>query len=68
MRNTTDIIVADMPVKTPEKVKIIKANRYMVENSCFLVCYVKRSFGGTAKTVEYAESNHIKIINLAESS
>lgn len=60
-----DIIVADMSEKTPEKVKIIKANQYMVENSRFLVCYVKRSFGGAAKTLEYAEKKkHITVINL----
>lgn len=60
-----DIIVADMPKKTPQKVKIIRANQYMVENSGFLVCYVNHSFGGAAKTLEYAKKKkHITVINL----
>lgn len=59
------ILVADMPEKTPKKAQIIKANRYMADNSRFLVCYVKRSFGGAAKTLEYARGKkHITIINL----
>lgn len=61
-----NILIADMPEKTPKKVQIIKSNQYMIRNSKILVCYVKHSFGGTAKTFEYASKReHIEIINLA---
>ncbi len=61
-----NILIADIAEKTPGNLKIIKSNQYMVQNSCTLVCYVEHSFGGAAKTLEYAKKRaHIKIINLA---
>ena len=61
-----DIIIADIPPKTPKKLQIIKCNQYMVKSSQILVCYVKHSFGGAAKTLEYAEKRKdITVINLA---
>ncbi len=66
-KNYDNILIADMPEKTPKKVQIIKGNQYMIRSSRVLVCYVKHSFGGAAKTFEYASKReHIKIINLAE--
>jgi hypothetical protein len=39
----------------------------MVKNSQVLVCYVKHSWGGAAKTLEFAQKRkNIKIINIAE--
>ncbi len=62
-----EIIMADMPVNTPIRLKILKCNQYMVKNARFLICYVKNAFGGAAKTLEYAErQKHIKIFNLCE--
>lgn len=59
------ILIADIPEKTPKRLGIIKANQYMVKNSAVLVCFVERSFGGAAKTVEYAKKTAgIRIINL----
>lgn len=64
-----NILIADMPENTPRKLKIIKSNRYMIESSDFLICYVKHSWGGAAITLEYAKkTENIKIINLAEST
>lgn len=64
--NYDNIIIADMPENTPRHLKIIKANQYMVKNSDVLVCYVENSFGGAAKTLEYAQKRvHIKIINIS---
>jgi len=63
--NYDDIIIADMPENTPAKYKILMCNRYMVEHSDFLVAFVNYSWGGAAKTIEYAQKKkHIKIINL----
>ena len=62
-----NILVADIPEKTPKKLQIIKGNQYMVKNSQVLVCYVKHSWGGAAKTLEFAQKRkNIKIINIAE--
>ena len=61
-----NILVADIPEKTPKKVQIIKGNQYMVKNSQVLVCYVEHSWGGAAKTHEFAQKQkNIRIINLA---
>ncbi len=64
-KNYDNILVAEIPEKTPKRVQILKANRYMVDTSRFLVCYVKHTFGGASKTLEYAKNkSDIKIINL----
>lgn len=61
------ILMADLPEKTPKKFQILKCNEYMVQNSNFIICYVQYSWGGAAKTLEYAKrKKHIKIFNLAE--
>ncbi|MBP5242911.1 MAG: DUF1273 family protein [Clostridia bacterium] len=39
-------------------------NRYMVDNAQYLVAYYRKSTGGTAYTVKYAESRGRKIIYL----
>lgn len=62
--NYDNIIVADIPEKTPKKVQIIKCNQYMVTKSQFLICYVKHLWGGAAKTLEYANGKNINIINI----
>ena len=65
-REFDDILLADIPPKTPKRLQIIKCNQYMVKSSQILVCYVKHSFGGAAKTLEYAEKRKdITVINLA---
>lgn len=65
--NYDHILIADIPTSTPARYKIIKANQYMVDNSAYLVCYVRHSWGGAARTLEYAQrKNHIKIFNLAD--
>lgn len=59
------LIIADMPENTPVKYRILKCNQYMVQHSDFLIAYVRYSFGGAAKTLEYAQKKkHIKIFNL----
>jgi len=37
----------------------------MVDNSDYLICFVKRGWGGAAKTLKYTEKKkHISIFNL----
>ena len=37
-------------------------NRYMVDNSCVALCYIRYTFGGASKTFEYAKKKEIRII------
>ena len=61
------ILLADVPEKTPHKLKIIKCNEYMVNNSMFMICFVKYSWGGAAKIFEYAKrKKHIQVFNIAK--
>ncbi len=61
-----EILMAEIPDYTPKKFYISKCNQYMVNMSEYVICYVKYSFGGAARTMEYAKTKkHITIINLA---
>lgn len=65
-RDYDNILMADIPERTPQKFRILKCNEYMVKNSDFIICYVERSWGGACKTLEYAKrEKQIKIYNLA---
>lgn len=39
-------------------------NRYMVDNSCQMICYYDGGSGGTAYTVQYGTAHQLKITNL----
>ncbi len=43
---------------------IIKRNEWMVDNSDYLISETKNHFGGSGKTLEYAQRKHKKIIFL----
>lgn len=43
-----------------------KRNRYLVDNSSACICYLTEKTGGTAYTVEYANSKGLFVINTAE--
>lgn len=61
-----NIIIADIPKNTPNRLKIIKTNEFMVDYSDFIICYIEHLWGGAAKTLEYAKGKqHIRIINIA---
>ena len=66
-KNYDHILMSDLPERTPKNFQILKCNEYMVDNSDFIVCYVQYSWGGAAKTLEYAQrKKHIEIFNLAQ--
>lgn len=45
---------------------IVKCNEWMVNNSDFLIAYVKHEWGGAFQTLRYAKKKkHISIINLS---
>ena len=43
-----------------------KRNRFMVDNSCAVLTYIQRPFGGTAYTVNYALDSGRRVINILE--
>lgn len=50
--------------KTPPRFAIEKRNRWMVDKSDLILCYVLYSFGGAAKTRAYAEKKKKSILDL----
>ena len=49
----------------PRKFAILKRNEWMVDSADLVISYVKYSWGGAVKTVEYAKRKKKQIINLA---
>ena len=49
----------------PRKFAILKRNEWMVDSADLVIAYVKYSWGGAAKTLEYAKRIKKQIINLA---
>ena len=44
-----------------------KRNRHLVDNSSVCICYLAKSTGGTACTVNYARRYGLQILNIAQS-
>jgi len=49
---------------TPQKYAIVKRNKWMVDAADTIIAYVKYSFGGAAKTLEYAKKRKKRICEL----
>ncbi len=43
---------------------MLERNRHLVNSSQYLICYLRRNWGGTFYTVNYAEKKNTKIIRL----
>lgn len=56
--------------KVPKRAAIVKANRYMVAHSGYLICYVDHTGSNAGEILEYAKKrekrNLIQVCNLAE--
>lgn len=50
----------------PRKFAILKRNEWMVEQANLVIAYVKYSWGGAAKALEYAKRKKKRIINIAK--
>lgn len=48
----------------PPKFAIIRRNEWMIDNSDLLIAYVKYSWGGAARTFEYAKKKKLKILSV----
>ena len=51
----------------PRKFAILKRNEWMVDSAELVIAYVKYSWGGAAKTLEYAKRKKVPIINISQS-
>ena len=49
----------------PRKFAILKRNEWMVDSADLVIAYVKYSWGGAAKTLEYAKRKKVPIINIS---
>ena len=64
-KNYDNIVMAEIPLSTPQKLKIIKCNEYMIKSCNYLICYIEHSWGGASKTLDFAKKKkNIKIINI----
>ncbi len=57
-------VFPDIVAKSPYKYAIIKRNRYMIEKSEFLICYINHTFSNTYNFVKFATGKNKHIINL----
>ncbi len=64
--NNFDEVIYPSLEKVPYRYAIIKRNEWMVNKSDILIAFIEYSFGGAAKTFEYAKRKKKKIINIAE--
>ena len=53
-------------LKVFRKFAILKRNEWMVEQANLVIAYVKYSWGGAAKALEYAKRKKKRIINIAK--
>ena len=49
----------------PRKFAILKRNEWIVDSANLVIAYVKYSWGGAAKTLEYAKRKKVPIINIS---
>ena len=60
---------ADEVIYTAEEYRkgcMQKRNRYLVDHSAYCICYLTRSSGGTAYTVNYAREHGLQLVNIAQ--
>ena len=64
-KNYYDDIIFPPIESVPRKFAILKRNEWMVDSADLVIAFVKYSWGGAAKTLEYAKRKKKQIINLA---
>lgn len=64
-KKPTDTILPDNIETVPPKFAIIYRNKWMIEQSDYVVTYVKYSIGGAARFKELAEKKRKIVINIA---
>jgi uncharacterized phage-like protein YoqJ len=64
LKNYYDEIIYPPLENVPLRFAISRRNEWMVESSDIIIAYVKVSWGGAAKTLEFAKKKHKQIITL----
>ncbi len=62
IKSSSDKVVYVSPHYTSDCMK--KRNRHLVDYSGFCICYLRKSYGGTAYTVRYAQKKGLTVIPL----
>ena len=65
-KNHYDGVIFPPLESVPRKFAILKRNEWMVEQADLVIAYVKYSWGGAAKALEYAKRKKERIINIAK--
>ena len=65
-KNHYDDVIFPSIESVPRKFAILKRNEWMVEQADLVIAYVKYSWGGAAKALEYAKRKKKRIINIAK--
>ena len=65
-KNHYDDVIFPPIESVPRKFAILKRNEWMVEQADLVITYVKYSWGGAAKALEYAKRKKKRIINIAK--
>ena len=50
---------------TPKRYAILKRNEWMMRRADYVIAYVKRAWGGAAKSLNYARTHGKPVLNLA---
>ena len=65
-KNHYDDVIFPHIESVPRKFAILKRNEWMVEQADLVIAYVKYSWGGAAKALEYAKRKKKRIINIVK--
>ena len=61
-----EVEICEESVEAHFKSAIQIRNRNMIDRSDLVICYVQHKNGGAYKTIQYAEKQNCKIVNIAE--
>ena len=63
-RQFDDIIIPEELLGVHYKAAIEKRNQWMIDQSQYLIAYVRRNFGGAAKAAQYAVKHGVNIVRI----
>jgi len=61
-----NILIAEIPLNVPKRLYIVHCCHYMADKAAVMVAYISRSYGGAIRTVRYAKSRGVPVVNLGE--
>lgn len=64
LQDNYDEIIYPPLEKIPKKFAILRRNEWMIDNADLVIAYIRRSWGGAAQTLKYAQKKHLPIYYL----